>query len=102
MQRDIFTSDHQAFRDMVRTFISKEVSPYHEQWERDGVVSREVWLAAGNAGLLGIDMDSKYGGGGNSDYRFYLVLNEEMTRAGRTAQGSPCTTTSTASTSAVW
>ncbi|HXP18367.1 MAG TPA: acyl-CoA dehydrogenase family protein [Streptosporangiaceae bacterium] len=87
MQRDIFTSDHESFRDMVRTFISKEVAPYHEQWERDGVVSRDVWLAAGQAGLLGIDMDEEYGGGGNPDYRFYLILNEELTRAGAHGPG---------------
>ena len=82
MQRDIFTSEHEAFRDLVRSFIAREVTPYHDQWERDGVVSRDVWLAAGRAGLLGIDIDEKYGGGGNSDYRFYLVFNEELARAG--------------------
>ena len=58
-------SEHAAFRDMVRSFIAKEIAPYHEQWERDGMVSRDVWLAAGRAGLLGIDIDEKYGGGGN-------------------------------------
>ena len=82
MQREIFTSDHEAFRDSVRSFIAKEVAPYHEQWERDGAVSRDVWLAAGEAGLLGIDVDERYGGGGSDDYRYYLVLNEEMARAG--------------------
>ena len=87
MQRDIFTSEHDAFRDMVRSFIAKEITPYHEQWERDGVVSRDVWLAAGRAGLLGIDIDEKYGGGGNPDYRFYLILNEEMTQAGAHGPG---------------
>jgi acyl-CoA dehydrogenase len=82
MQRDIFSSDHEAFRDSVRSFIAREVAPFHEQWERDGMVSRDVWLAAGQAGLLGIDMAEKYGGGGNDDYRYYVVLNEEMSRAG--------------------
>ena len=47
MQRQIFTEEHDAFRDMVRAFIAKEITPYHEQWERDGIVSRDVWLAAG-------------------------------------------------------
>jgi alkylation response protein AidB-like acyl-CoA dehydrogenase len=84
MRRDIFTEEHEAFRDMVRTFIAREVTPYHGQWERDGVVSRDVWLAAGRAGLLGIDMDEKYGGGGNPDYRYYAVMNEEFARAGAT------------------
>jgi alkylation response protein AidB-like acyl-CoA dehydrogenase len=87
MRRDIFTSDHEAFRDTVRSFIAKEVAPYHGQWERDGVVSRDVWLAAGRAGLLGIDIDERFGGGGNDDYRYYLVLNEEMARAGAHGPG---------------
>jgi alkylation response protein AidB-like acyl-CoA dehydrogenase len=84
MQREIFTSEHDAFRDMVRAFIAKEVTPYHEQWERDGVVSRDVWLAAGRAGLLGIHIDEKYGGGGDPDYRYYVIVNEELARAGAT------------------
>jgi len=84
MQRDIFTPEHDAFRDMVRTFIAREITPYHEQWERDGMVSRELWLAAGKAGLLGIDVDEKYGGGGNTDYRYYLILGEELAAAGAT------------------
>ncbi len=82
MRRDIFTEDHDAFRDMVRSFIIKEIEPYHDQWDRDGVVSRDLWLAAGRAGLLGIDIDERYGGGGNPDYRYYAILNEELSRAG--------------------
>ncbi len=87
MRRDIFTADHDAFRDMVRSFIAKEIEPYHEQWDREGVVSRDVWLAAGRAGLLGIDFDERYGGGGNSDYRYYAVLNEELARADANGPG---------------
>jgi acyl-CoA dehydrogenase len=87
MRREIFTSEHDAFRAMVRSFIAREITPYHEQWERDGVVSRDVWLAAGRAGLLGIDIDEKYGGGGNPDYTYYLILNEEMARAGAHGPG---------------
>ena len=82
MERKIFTEEHDAFRDMVRAFIAKEITPYHQQWERDRIVSRDVWLAAGRAGLLGIHLDEKYGGGGQPDYRFYVVLNEELARAG--------------------
>jgi long-chain-acyl-CoA dehydrogenase len=87
MRRDIFTSAHDDFREMVRAFIAKEVTPFHEQWERDGVVSRDVWLAAGRAGLLGIEIPEKYGGGGVADYRYYLIFNEEMVRAGATGPG---------------
>jgi acyl-CoA dehydrogenase len=82
MEREIFTAEHEAFRDMVKSFIAKEIIPFHEQWEKDGIVSRDVWLAAGRQGLLGIDIDEEYGGGGNPDYRYYVILNEELARAG--------------------
>ncbi|MDR3032877.1 MAG: acyl-CoA dehydrogenase family protein [Kitasatospora sp.] len=82
MERDIFTEEHAAFRDLVRSFIAREIAPHHEQWERDGMVSRDVWLAAGRAGLLGIEIEEKYGGGGLQDYRYYLILGEELARAG--------------------
>jgi acyl-CoA dehydrogenase len=87
MQRDIFASEHDDFRDLVRAFIAKEVTPYHEKWEADKMVSRDVWLAAGRAGLLGIEIDEKYGGGGATDYRYYLIFNEEMAKAGATGPG---------------
>jgi long-chain-acyl-CoA dehydrogenase len=87
MERDIFGPEHEEFRDLVRGFIGRHVTPYHAQWEADGVVSRDVWLAAGEAGLLGIDIDEKYGGGGTTDYRYYLIFNEEMARAGATGPG---------------
>ena len=87
LQRDIFTSEHDAFRDMVRAFIARNITPYHEQWERDRVVSREVWRQAGRAGLLGIEIDEKYGGGGNPDYTYYLIMNEELARAGAHGPG---------------
>jgi alkylation response protein AidB-like acyl-CoA dehydrogenase len=87
MQRDIFASEHNDFRDLVRAFIAKEVTPYHEKWEADKMVSRDAWLAAGRAGLLGIEIDEKYGGGGAKDYRYYLIFNEEMAKAGATGPG---------------
>ena len=87
MERDIFTEEHAAFRDLVRSFIAKEIAPHHDQWERDGMVSRDLWLAAGRAGLLGIEIDEKYGGGGLQDYRYYLILGEELARSGMHGPG---------------
>src|SRR3954462_5032810 len=82
MEREILTEEHHAFRDLVRTFISREITPHYAQWERDGAVDRSVWTRAGACGLLGIDVDPCYGGGGSSDYRFHAVLAEEFARAG--------------------
>ncbi|MEU4350566.1 acyl-CoA dehydrogenase family protein [Streptomyces sp. NPDC023838] len=82
MKRQIFTAEHDAFRETVRTFLAKEVLPHYEQWEKDGIVSREAWLAAGRQGLLGLAVDEEHGGGGNADFRYSAVLAEEFTRAG--------------------
>ncbi|MCK1797291.1 acyl-CoA dehydrogenase family protein [Streptomyces sp. XM4193] len=82
MPRQIFTEDHDAFRESVRTFLAKEVLPHHDQWEKDGIVSRDAWLAAGRQGLLGMAMPQEYGGGGEPDYRYSAVLVEEFATAG--------------------
>ncbi|MFF0273708.1 acyl-CoA dehydrogenase family protein [Streptomyces sp. NPDC094447] len=82
MKRQLYSADHEAFRATVRTFLEKEVLPHYEQWEKDGIVSREAWLAAGRQGLLGLAVDEEYGGGGNPDFRYASVLAEEFTRAG--------------------
>ncbi|WP_336323634.1 acyl-CoA dehydrogenase family protein [Streptomyces lavendofoliae] len=82
MKRRIFDAEHDAFRETVRAFLAKEVAPHYEQWEKDGIVSRDAWLAAGRQGLLGIAVPEEYGGGGNTDFRYSAVLAEEFTRAG--------------------
>jgi alkylation response protein AidB-like acyl-CoA dehydrogenase len=82
MKRQIFTEDHEAFRQTVRTFLAKEVEPHYEQWEKDGIVAREAWLAAGRQGLLGLAVPEEYGGGGVDDFRYAAVLAEEFARKG--------------------
>ncbi|MCT9933196.1 acyl-CoA dehydrogenase family protein [Planotetraspora sp. A-T 1434] len=82
MRRDIFTKDHDAFRDLVRTFVSKEILPHYSRWEEEGVADRGIWLKAGQYGLLGMDVDTEYGGGGDPDYLHHVILAEELARAG--------------------
>jgi long-chain-acyl-CoA dehydrogenase len=82
MQRQIFTADHDAFRETVRTFLAKEVEPHYAQWEKDGIVSRDAWRAAGRQGLLGLAVPEEYGGGGEGDFRYAAVVHEEFARAG--------------------
>jgi len=87
MELSLYESAHEDFRDMVRDFVAKEVTPHHEQWEREGVVDRGVWLAAGTQGLLGMDLPEQYGGGGVRDFRYNAVVAEELLRAGATGPG---------------
>ena len=82
MKREIFDEEHEAFRDAVGTFLDKEVVPHHDQWERDGIVDREVWAKAGAQGLLGLQLDEEYGGGGTPDFRYNVVIGEAMTDRG--------------------
>ncbi|MGW4382615.1 acyl-CoA dehydrogenase family protein [Kitasatospora sp. NPDC004531] len=82
MQRELYTEEHEDFRESVRAFLAKEVTPHHARWEQQGIVDRDAWLAAGRAGLLGIAVDERYGGGGSADFRFAAVLAEEFTRVG--------------------
>ena len=74
------------FRTSVRKFIEKEIAPHHAQWERDGIVPRELWLKAGEAGLLCCTIPEAYGGLG-LDYLFDVIVFEEMARSGFTGPG---------------
>ncbi|MBP2473721.1 alkylation response protein AidB-like acyl-CoA dehydrogenase [Crossiella equi] len=87
MERQLYEAEHEALRATVREFLTRSVVPHHDQWEQDGLVDREVWKEAGALGLLGIEMDERYGGGGEPDYRFYAVQNEEIVRAGASGLG---------------
>ncbi|NUR10135.1 MAG: acyl-CoA dehydrogenase [Nocardioidaceae bacterium] len=87
--RPLLEDEHEAFRRTVQAFVAKEVAPHHEQWERDGQVSREVWTRAGAQGLLCFDVPEEYGGPGVADFRYNLVLAEELTRAGAHGPGFP-------------
>jgi acyl-CoA dehydrogenase len=82
MARLLFEAEHEALRDSVKTFIGREVAPHTAAWEEQGLVDRSAWLAAGAAGLLGIGAPSQLGGGGEPDYRYRMVLMEELSRAG--------------------
>ncbi|MCX4704312.1 acyl-CoA dehydrogenase family protein [Streptomyces sp. NBC_01373] len=81
MRRDLFTPDHEAFRELARDFIAKEVVPHYSDWEKAGQLPREVFHKLGSLGLLGFAIPEEYGGGGVADYRYNVVLQEEAARA---------------------
>ena len=81
MRRTLFTEDHEAFRELARDFIEKEVVPAYPQWEKAGRMPREAFAKLGETGMMGITIDEEYGGGGQHDYRYNVVLQEEAARA---------------------
>ncbi len=83
LERDdshLFGEDHRAFRNSVRRFITREFSPRLVEFEDAGVVSRDFWRKAGEAGLLCPTLPEAYGGPG-LDFTFNAILNEEFTYA---------------------
>ena len=77
--RSIYSSDHELFRAAVRRFVEAEIQPHHAQWEKDGVVSREVWRAAGSNGLLCSFVPEQYGGPGG-DFLHTAIVIEELAK----------------------
>lgn len=84
--RTLFDADLDGFRDSVRKFLEQEAAPYHEQWEKDGQVSRELWQKAGELGFLCPTMPEECGGVG-ADFRYSAVVMEEVSRAGLSGIG---------------
>jgi alkylation response protein AidB-like acyl-CoA dehydrogenase len=87
MRHSLYDAEHEDFRESVRAWLEKNVAPFHDEWERAGIVPRDLWTAAGAQGLLGIDMDERHGGGGVRDFRWSCVLIEELTRIGASGVG---------------
>ena len=87
MQRSLYAPEHEAFRSSVRSFCDKQIAPFHDAWEKAGIVDRSLWLEAGKQGLLGMDVDEQYGGGGVKDFRYNCVVSEEVTRVGGSGVG---------------
>ncbi|MEM9057823.1 MAG: acyl-CoA dehydrogenase family protein, partial [Pseudomonadota bacterium] len=76
LPRTIFSPDYQDFRDTVRRFIEREVKPHHADWEAEGIVPRDLWRAAGEAGLLLTAVSEEHGGAGGDRLHSAIVLEE--------------------------
>ena len=87
MRRLLFDDEHELFRDSVRRFIASDVAPRNDEWERAGIVDRDRFLGAGKHGFLGMAAPSEHGGGGVDDFRYNLIIGEEVQRAGVNAAG---------------
>ena len=74
-----FSEEHEMFRKSLRDFLKREVKPNLNKWEKDGKIPKEIWKKMGKMGFLGLSYPEKYGGG-NLDFFFEVVLNEEMGR----------------------
>jgi len=80
MDRNLFSADHDSFRQTFRQFIDREIRPHQERWRGEGQVDREIWRKAGVQGFLCPWLDTQYGGAG-ADFLCSVIVMEELARA---------------------
>jgi alkylation response protein AidB-like acyl-CoA dehydrogenase len=80
MKREIYDDEHEAFRGSVRQFLERSVIPNVESHATQKALPRDFWLEAGANGFLGLEIPEEYGGLGAGDYRFNVVVNEELNK----------------------
>jgi alkylation response protein AidB-like acyl-CoA dehydrogenase len=78
MHRELYEADHDAYRATVREFLAREVVPHQHDWDRDRWIDRAVFARAAKAGIYALQIDEVYGGAGESDYRYRMVVCEEV------------------------
>ena len=84
--RSVFREDHNMFRELARRFVDREVVPHLHEWEKNGIVPKEVWLKSCELGLLCSTVPEEYGGS-RGDFGHSAVMIEELARANATAVG---------------
>ncbi|MEE2058806.1 acyl-CoA dehydrogenase family protein [Rhodococcus artemisiae] len=81
MKRTVYNADHEAFRETIRTFIAKEVTPHYPEWEKANQVPRELFNKLAELGATSFDIPEEYGGAGPTSFKFQAVMQEEVNRA---------------------
>ena len=85
MRRTLYTDDHESYRETVREFLAREVEPHYLQWEKDCQIDTAVLRTAAKQGVYALAVPEQYGGAGETDYRYRMVVNEEAARIGATS-----------------
>ena len=77
MQREIFTEEHEMFREQVRRFVKAEIEPFVDEWNDAGITPRSIWESMGRAGFLGANAPEEWGGAGG-DFLYDAIVMEEL------------------------
>jgi alkylation response protein AidB-like acyl-CoA dehydrogenase len=80
LKRALYGADHEAYRETVREFLAREVVPHQHDWDREHWIDREVFARAAKAGVYALQIGEEYGGAGEPDYRYRMVVSEEIAR----------------------
>ncbi len=88
MEEDIYTEEHQIFRDIFRKFVAKEITPNISRWESERAVPQELWTKMGEQGFLCPWLPEEYGGLGLG-FENSVIINEELIRGDGFGVGVP-------------
>jgi alkylation response protein AidB-like acyl-CoA dehydrogenase len=80
LKRTLYGADHEAYRETVREFLAREVVPHQDDWDREHWIDREVFARAAKAGVYALQIGEEYGGAGEPDYRYRMMVSEEIAR----------------------
>src|SRR6478735_6188294 len=80
MKRNLYSEEHDLYRNSFKQFVEREIKPHQERWAEAGIVDRETWRKAGEGGFLCPWIEEKYGGAGG-DFLHSCVVMEELARA---------------------
>src|ERR1700721_1906486 len=87
MRRTLFEPEHVDYRESVRRFVAQEITPHHAEWEREGIVPRELLAKAAAKGMLAMQVPEDFGGSGVDDFRFNQIISEEVGFSGDAGSG---------------
>ncbi|HWN67289.1 MAG TPA: acyl-CoA dehydrogenase family protein, partial [Haliangium sp.] len=79
MERTLFDSEHEMFRQSFRQFLAREAVPHQERWRAEGMVDRAAWRKAGEQGFLCPWLSEEDGGPGG-DFLHSVIVIEELAR----------------------
>ena len=80
MQRDLFDDEHEQYRSIVATFLARAVVPHRARWDTERWIDRDVFVEAATQGIYALQIPEEYGGAGESDYRYRMVVAEEIAK----------------------
>jgi alkylation response protein AidB-like acyl-CoA dehydrogenase len=80
VRRSLYEPDHEAYRESVAEFLAREVVPFQDDWNHDRWIDRTVFARAAKAGIYALNIGEEYGGAGEFDYRYRMVVCEETAR----------------------
>src|SRR5258708_12212274 len=81
MKSPFYTAEHDAFREMMRRFVEKEIAPFAHEWDEAGEFPRTLYRKAAEIGLLGLGFPEEFGGV-PADQFMKIVASQELARAG--------------------